>query len=101
MNWVTIYIRGRAGFKDEVRRKLEYSRLEYMPGNSGDYARAKTHDLYWLAEGTELREMKKVIGAKLVWKYRLRFYDNLEDFIASEHAGRKVRRLPDVEPMLY
>ena len=41
------------------------------------------HDLYWFEDKTQLHDVKVAIGAKAIWKYRLRFYTNLEEFIAS------------------
>src|ERR1700710_584320 len=84
MNWSTIYITGIAGFKEEVRKKLEHSNLKFMPGNIGNYSDEGSDDLYWLDEKTDLRKFKETVGGKLVWKYRLRFFANLEDFIAYQ-----------------
>jgi hypothetical protein len=86
MNWTTIYITGNEGFKEEVRRKLEHSELKYMPGNLGSSSDEGTDDLYWLDAGAELRAFKEAIGGKLVWKYRLRFFQSLEDFLAFQES---------------
>jgi hypothetical protein len=43
-------------------------------------------DLYWLDGTISLKQLKARIGAKLIWKHRLRFYTTLEDFMASRQA---------------
>jgi hypothetical protein len=55
-----------------------------MPGYVDNTTATVTHDLYWLNDKIELREMKKAVGSKLVWKYRLKFYASLEEFIQSQ-----------------
>jgi len=84
MGWITIYITGRMDFRDEVRRRLESANLSFMPGNIGSSAGMDTHDLYWLDDRVPLRKFKRAIGSKLIWKYRLRFFDSLEAFIESQ-----------------
>ena len=93
MNWTTIYITGRLGFQAEVRKKLEHSNLHFMPGYVDNSIASVTHDLYWLNDQTELREMKEAVGSKLIWKYRLRFYANLETFIQSQDNTAKEAEL--------
>jgi hypothetical protein len=89
MNWTTIYITGRPDFQEEVRKKLEHSNLDFMPGYVDNTTATVTHDLYWLNDQTDLREMKKAIGGKLIWKYRLKFYANLEAFLQSQDKSAK------------
>lgn len=83
MDWVTIYITGTEGFKSEVSRKLEQSTLNYMPGYMGNSL--DDYDMYWVDKEVKLRLFKEAIGAKIIWKYRIRFYDTLEKFIASQY----------------
>lgn len=46
-----------------------------MPGSaSGE----KNVALYWVDEKLSIRDFKKAIGSKTVFKYRLRFFINLE-----------------------
>lgn len=84
MNWITIYITGKSDFRDDVRKKLERSDIEFMPGYVESTSPTAPHDLYWLNGFTDLRQFKEAIGGKLIWKYRLRFFTNLEDFIAFQ-----------------
>lgn len=93
MNWTIVYITGRRDFQEEVRKKLEHSDLKFMPGYVDNSSAAVNHDLYWLSDQTEVREMKEAIGSKLVWKYRLRFHTNLETFIESQDNTAKAVEL--------
>ena len=83
MEWNTIYVTGLAGFKKELSRKLEQSSLHYMPGYVGNAS--DDYDMYWLEKDIALKQFKAAIGAKVIWKYRIRFYDTLEKFIASQY----------------
>jgi hypothetical protein len=93
MNWRTIYITGRPDFQEEVRKKLEHSKLAFMPGYIDNTTTDVNHDLYWLDDKTELREMKAAVGSKLVWKYRLKFYASLEAFLQSQEQTAKTPEL--------
>jgi len=87
MNWTTLYIGGRTDFREEVLRKLENSRIDFMPGYmEGNYGR-QVCELYWIDETLSLRDFKDAIGGKLIWKYRLRFYTKLEEATTiSDHS---------------
>jgi hypothetical protein len=85
MNWNTIYIRGRFDFREEVNRRLEHSRLRVMPGSLGTTEEAA--EMYWVADQVALKDFKRAIGAKTIWKYRLRFYTSLEEFIEAKYAA--------------
>lgn len=86
MSWVAIYISGKSDFRQEVRRKLEYSSIPHMPGYMETYTGQDPADLYWLDGTVSLRKVKEQIGSKLIWKHRLRFYSSLEDFMASHQS---------------
>ena len=88
MNWNTIYITGKSDFREEVRKKLMHSDLNFMPGYIEGSTGRTTHDLYWLDERTDLRAFKQAVGSKLIWKFRLRFFACLEDFIQSRNSPR-------------
>jgi hypothetical protein len=88
MNWTTIYITGKLDFQEEVRRKLEHSRLNLMPGYIDNSTTRVMHDLYWLDEKTDVRALKEAVGSKTIWKYRLRFYTTLETFLQAQDAER-------------
>ncbi len=81
MNWTTSYITGKADFKGDVLKKLEGSKLKFMPGYLERSSEDGFHDLYWIADSHSLREVKEAVGSKLIWKYRLRFFLELEEFL--------------------
>lgn len=88
MNWVTIYITGQSDFREEVKKKLEHADVNFMPGYVENSSSEYTHDLYWIDDQTKLRSFKEAIGSKLIWKYRLRFYNTLESFIESQNSKK-------------
>ena len=97
MNWTTIYITGKSDFRDDVRKRLEHSDLTFMPGYIESSSSSVIHDLYWLDEKTDLRAFKESIGSKIVWKYRLEFFDSLEKFIESQQPSNKSNTLTKEE----
>lgn len=100
MGWITIYITGKADFRDEVRKRLEGSHVNFMPGYTGASSDMDTHDLYWLDEKVNLRTFKEAIGSKLIWKYRLRFFSSLEAFIESQKNKKQTSELTEEENAL-
>ena len=101
MNWTTLYITGEGDFRDDVFRKLEGGDVDFMPGYLEPSAGRGFFDLYWINESTDLRELKRVIGSKLVWKYRLRFYTDLEEFTnATEKNSRKMGFTKDEQSLM-
>ena len=89
MGWITIYITGKDDFREDVREKLESADLRTMPGYIGGPPSGEAFaDMYWVDEKIRLREVKEVIGSKLIWKYRLRFYESLEAFIESQNPKK-------------
>lgn len=96
MGWITIYITGKADFREEVRKKLESSDVNFMPGYTGASSEMDTHDLYWLDERVDLRNLKLAIGSKLIFKYRLNFFTSLEAFIESQkNKHQETEFVPD------
>lgn len=94
MGWVTIYITGKADFREDVGKKLEDSSLKLMPGYNGGSGDAEQFsDLYWVDEKINLRDFKEAIGSKLVWKYRLNFFTSLEAFIESQNPKKNSSEL--------
>lgn len=76
---ITIYIKGINKYKAKVRKALRKSILvegdHYIEGHSSH----EDCTLYWLTSRITLLDFKKSIGAKYVWKYRLRFYKTIEE----------------------
>jgi len=79
----TIYIKGRGYYKYGVRKGLERSNLkegkDYIEGTNGS-----NFLLIWIREDMELRELKKAITAKHIFKYRIRFYNTIEDMCPKQ-----------------
>jgi len=100
MAWITVYITGKADFREEVLKKLTASDVNFMPGNIGASSDLDTHDLYWLDEKVDIRKFKEAIGSKLVWKYRLNFFSSLEAFIESQKNKTKHTELSPEENVL-
>jgi hypothetical protein len=81
MGWITVYIRGKSGCEVEVLKNLEHSGLLFMPGETNE----KGLSLFWIDEKEDLRDFKKAIGSKTIFKYRIRFFTNVEEFVESKH----------------
>lgn len=78
MNWNTIYIIGNDDFWEDVNKKLSHSDLTFLTGYTEQLPDSRYQGLYWLDNQVSLREFKEAIGGKLVWKYRLTFFNELE-----------------------
>jgi hypothetical protein len=81
VGWTTIYINGRAGAEKEILDNLKHSAFNFMPG----YANEKGLILFWVDESESLRSFKQAIGAKTIFKYRLRFFTSVEAFVEFKH----------------
>ena len=102
MNWNTIYVTGIEDFWEDVNKKLAQSDLNFLTGYIEQRPDNKFHGLYWLDNRIDLRLFKEAIGGKVIWKYRLRFYNELEqakdsfsnqtDFSEKENAMIKSMR---------
>lgn len=87
MGWITLYITGKADFREDVREKLENSDVRMMPGYiGGGDGTSMFSDMYWVDEKVKLRDFKEAIGSKLIWKYRLQFFTSLEELIETQNA---------------
>ena len=75
----TIYIVGNPGFAELHHRHLDDS-SRFLRGQVSVEIPGKEVQLFWVHKRSDLKELKKAIGAELIWKYRLRFYFELEEF---------------------
>jgi hypothetical protein len=100
MNWTTLYITGKSDFRREVLDKLDDSQLDFMPGYVDGTSGSGIYDLYWIRENSDLREVKNAIGSKLIWKYRLRFFCDLEEFLESVNQTPSVSDLSEEDKNL-
>jgi hypothetical protein len=91
MSWITVYIRGNDGFQKHVLSQIENNWLH----GSEDV----NHQLllFWVRDLNELQDLKKAIGSKLIFKYRLRFFDNLEKFLVNKTQALSPAHLTDTE----
>jgi len=78
MSWVTVYIRGRGSFQKEVLAKLEQSWLVGSHEANNDLL------LFWIEDTSRLRRLKIAIGPKLIFKYRLHFFTDLNLYRKAE-----------------
>lgn len=67
MNWSTICIKGRNGFKEVLRNKLDDSWLSGTPDSNQNLL------LFWLDVNTSLVDLKRAIGSEIIFRYRLQF----------------------------
>ena len=61
-----------------MNKKLSHSDLNFLTGHIEQQPDNKFQGLYWLDNQVDLQQFKEAIGAKLVWKYRLYFFNELE-----------------------
>ena len=87
MGWITVYIRGKSGFEQEVLDRLNGSDFPFMPGSSYEQGLM----LCWIPDQKTIRSFKQVIGSKLVFRHRLRFYTNVEALIEQRHNEESER----------
>lgn len=81
MGWITVYIKGKSGFEQDALDKLNGSDFPFMPGTSYEEGLM----LCWIPEQKTVRSFKQEIGSKIVFRYRLRFYTNVEALIEQNH----------------
>src|SRR5688572_10913997 len=80
MSWVTVYMRGRKGFRREVLAKLERT---WLPGS---HEANKDLLMFWIEDISKLRSLKMTIGSKLIFKYRLHFFTDLDSNLKAEKS---------------
>ena len=78
MSWVTVYMRGRKGFRREVLAKLERT---WLPGS---HEANKDLLMFWIEDISKLRSLKIAVGSKLIFKYRLHFFTDLDSNLKAE-----------------
>ncbi len=77
MCWITVYINGRIGFQDVVISKLENTWLPGSPETADNLI------MFWLPNVDTIRTLKMKIGSKLILRYRLRFFTDLDNYIKT------------------
>ena len=84
MGWVTLYISGKPDFEQEVLHQLGRSGFAFLPGSSDE----SDLTLYWVNDTAKIHAFKKAIGAKTIFKYRLRFYTSVEVFHEEQDKAK-------------
>jgi hypothetical protein len=74
-----VYIIGNPGFLELLNKELQDNSL-YIRGQATVEVPEKEVQLYWIANRKSIGDFKRAVGADLVWKFRLRFYFDLENF---------------------
>lgn len=96
MDWITVYITGKPGFKKEVLENLDKARFPHLPG-------APENDslcLVWIDEHASLRDFKMAIGSKIIFKYRLKFFPSLEKYYESLKNDREISFSPQEKALI-
>jgi hypothetical protein len=80
----------------EIHQMLNQNFL-LLPGYIGSGTGTSDHDMYWVGKNVDLRSFKLAIGAKTIWKYRVRVYKSLEEFIGSQNKENNSFTQRDLE----
>lgn len=75
--WTTVYITGKTGFSEVILNRLGD---HWLLGTAAKDAAL----MFWLPDITQLRTFKKSVGAKLILKYRIRFFIDVEEQLLSD-----------------
>lgn len=70
--WTPVYITGKSGFGEVIENKLNDN---WVLGT----AALLDGLMFWLPDVSLLRKFKEAVGAKLILKYRLRFFIDVEE----------------------
>ena len=83
MDWTTLYIKGKRGFKPLVLARMKGVILH---GSS-----QPNHEvlLVWIKCAKTLRSLKLLIGADLIFRYRLHFFTDLNEHLESKEVNDK------------
>lgn len=100
MNWNTIYITGNTDFWEDVNHKLSGASVNHMVGTLEQLPDGVSRGLYWLGEGESLDDFKRAVGAKLIWKYRLRFQAEEETSLTQNQNTTARERFTERERSL-
>jgi hypothetical protein len=84
MAWKTLYVTGRSGFDLELIHRLKRSGEDFLTGSfntDGTY-------LFWITDNFVLRKLKKIIGGKTIFKYRMRFFLGIDAFVSFRNREK-------------
>jgi hypothetical protein len=89
LNWLPVYVTGRKGFTRKLAEALQHSGLPHMPGYFFDSNATVDHTMFWVDESIPLETYKRAVGARTIFKNRIRFFLTLSEF--SQFACRSLR----------
>lgn len=96
MAWRTLYVTGRRRFESELLEALNRSGEHFLTGSfdtTGTY-------LFWVTDDFSIATLKCVIGSRQIFKYRMRFFDEVESFLSFKDIHKKMHRFtPEQEQM--
>lgn len=78
MTWSTIYIDGKKGFREALHLQLKDTWMAGAPEDGHALV------MYWLGEDSTLRDFKLAIGSKIIFKYRLKFFSSVDEYLQTE-----------------
>jgi hypothetical protein len=84
----TVYIKGIGKCKSKVAKALRKSELQEGDHYIEGVANMPQTLLYWKTSRISLKDFKKGIGADIVWKHRLKFYEDIENLVVKEELGK-------------
>ena len=85
MAWKTLYVTGRPGFDFELINRLKRSGEDFLTGSfntDGTY-------LFWITDNFALRSLKKLVGGKSIFKYRIRFFLRIDAFVTFTNKSKE------------
>jgi hypothetical protein len=85
MAWRTLYVTGKTGFDTTVLRYLERLDIHFLTGSFN----ADDTYLFWVTNHFVLQDFKKAIGSKIIFKYRMRFFFEVDAFLSSRDTGKR------------
>ena len=93
MRWETLYVTGRSGFTSELVDGLNNSGEDFLTGSydeNGVY-------LFWVTEHFALKKLKIVLGYKMIFRYRLRFFSDIDTFTLFTQKNYSNNLTPEQE----
>lgn len=96
MAWNTLYVTGRSGFTRELIDALVYSGEDFLTGSFD----ADDVYLFWVRKDFSLSRLKTSLGGRLIFKYRMRFFENIDTYTMFSGKNYYDNRLtPEQEQM--
>ena len=97
MDWKSIYTAGKPGFSHEVFRGFKNLETDFM---TGSFIEGVTYH-YWIPQTFNLDDLKREIGAKQIFKFRIRFFLNEEDYITFRDRDKKNHRFTAAQEQMF